>query len=426
MFEGATYEVTIRDGLDVPLAAGDTITLTAPVGTEFYDASVLFNVFDAATGQWVPASGVDVHPTSDDFTANEAVLTLGTAVPAETPVHLRVTGVGNPGPRGWKSWSVSTSAQAVPVASAPFHISGAGTVRWGRFDGGGGGSRTYLLYRAPDPEPGRPLIVDLHGCTETAATEARWSRLTSVAAAYGVDVLFPQQDAAINSGKCWNWMLPDNWNRGAGEPALIAGLTRQVAARLHSDPRQIYVSGISAGGIMSDIMAVTYPDLFAAAVVYAGCEYQGLPCFAGPTLQPPHVAASSAAAQMGSRLRVVPVMVIHGTADEVVPVANGINVAQMWLSIAALAAGGTVADAPVPPTRQWERRVDGQETSRIWDWEMGGRLVVRLWLVEGMAHQWSGSADSGTPMDAAIADPDGPDVTTAMLRFLLRHRMPRR
>ncbi|MGN6472133.1 MAG: alpha/beta hydrolase family esterase, partial [Mycobacteriales bacterium] len=70
------------------------------------------------------------------------------------------------------------------------------------------GTRKYMVYVPADYRPGMPLIVDLPGCTETAAVEARRSRFNQVAARLGALVAYPEQDPKANGGLCWNWFEP--------------------------------------------------------------------------------------------------------------------------------------------------------------------------------------------------------------------------
>ncbi|MDX6285055.1 MAG: hypothetical protein QOG53_540 [Frankiales bacterium] len=292
------------------------------------------------------------------------------------------------------------------------------------------GTRTYYVHTPPNARAGLPLVVDLHGCTEVVADEVRRSHFNDVADKLGFIVAYPEQSAAANGSLCWNWFLPEHLHRGAGEPSLIAGITTTVARKWKTDPRRTYVFGISAGGAMANIMAVTYPDLYAAAGLYAACEYDGLPCLGAPPARPWQVSAQEAFTEMGPRARVIPIFVVQGSADAAVPAANSVYVVQQYLTQNRLVAGQRALVQPVFADhvhRAKKPAPNGQHyTVRQWH-DARGRLVVEHWLIHGMGHQWSNAQYSGDVQtdtdnnDLILNDPNGPDVTTPIAQFLLAH-----
>jgi poly(hydroxyalkanoate) depolymerase family esterase len=264
-------------------------------------------------------------------------------------------------------------------------------------------------YRTGNP---MPLLVALHGCTETGDDFARVSGLTQLAERRGFLVVYPEQSILDNPVRCWNWFLPSNVVRGIGEPAIIAGITDRVREQYSIDPRRIYVTGGSAGGVLSVIMAATYPDIYAAAGVVAGCEYLCDPL----RLRSPQTAGDLAYAAMGDRARPVPVILFQGTGDIVVPPITAARIVGQWARTddRALAGNGHITDTP---THTLPGSVPGGRTFTHTTYETTtGTTLIDEYLIDGAGHAYPG----GCGCDP-FGDPTGPDASTLQWDFFLRH-----
>lgn len=310
-----------------------------------------------------------------------------------------------------------TAALAVtltnPTAGAAAQA--AGSFDWATYSGPEG-TRRYKLFvpASRDASKPAPLAVMLHGCTQDPDDFARGSRFNEAAAEHGVIVAWPEQPSASQPMKCWSWYDPAHQVRGAGEPAIIAAITREVIAKHRVDPARVYIGGVSAGGAMAVNTAASYPELFAAvgthsAIAYrvAGSVAEALPIMKqGLPMAPMDSLVSMLQAAGGAGRPLPPLIVFHGLADAVVAPDNGMLLASQWWE--AMGAGPNRIDPGWLETSD----VNGYRTHRT---EFDDK--VEQWRVEGLGHAWSGGSPDGT-----FTDPRGPDATREFLRFFLARR----
>jgi poly(hydroxyalkanoate) depolymerase family esterase len=247
----------------------------------------------------------------------------------------------------------------------------------------------------------------LHGCTQSADDFAAGTRMNFAAVARGCFVVYPEQPQAANASKCWNWFRSGDQARDQGEPALIAGITRQVMREYNIDARRVYVAGLSAGGAAAAIMGEAYPDLYAAVGVHSGIACvaaRDLPsAFAAMRGQVGINSLDSPSAGNG----LMPTIVFHGDLDNTVHPSNGAKV------IARAAAGNPVSGATVR-----KQTSSGHNYSHSVRRDAEGRAVLELWQLHGAGHAWSGGNPAGS-----YTNPNGPNATEEMLRFFLEQTL---
>ena len=192
----------------------------------------------------------------------------------------------------------------------------------------GGTEFPYLLYTPTTYGPDRPapLVVVVHGCQTTAATELKVTRFNQLAEREGFVVLYPEVDAIGQNlpgplNHCWRFFDPTAYFRGNGDTAALAEMTRHVMARLSVDAERVYMIGVSAGGLMTAAAAAAYPDLYAAVGIVTSAGYADGTCFATGVGTPVAANAQLAFAAMGPHARVVPLVAIGSDADLAFPAA---------------------------------------------------------------------------------------------------------
>jgi poly(hydroxyalkanoate) depolymerase family esterase len=294
------------------------------------------------------------------------------------------------------------------------------------------GPRTFSLFVPAGLAPGQPapLVVMLHGCRQDPDSFAMGTRMNALAARERFYVLYPEQPRLANAYKCWNWFLPGNQVRGAGEPAAIAEAVGLVRQRWAIQPEAIFCAGLSAGGAMASILGATYPDVFCAIAVASGLEYQAARSVAGAKAAmkaggPPPVQVGQAAfaAMQASRVRRVPTFVVHGDGDAAVAPLNAEQVLAQWAVTNDMALDGKLdGDVDTVPDAVEEAQTPGgRRYTRARYEDAEGRVTLERVIVHGMGHAWSGGDPAGS-----YTDPAGPDASAMIWQFFQSHRRPAR
>jgi poly(hydroxyalkanoate) depolymerase family esterase len=267
------------------------------------------------------------------------------------------------------------------------------------------GSRTYKLY-VPSSYNARalPLVVMLHGCTQSPDDFAAGTQMNDLAEEQTFLVAYPAQDMSANASKCWNWFNAGDQKRDQGEPSLIAGITRQIMRDFPVEPGRVYIAGLSAGGAAAAIMGSTYPDLYAAIGIHSG-----LACGAATDIRSAFEAmrqgrSSGKPCRHGESGRSVPTIVFHGDRDIIVNPVNGDQVITQSKTAADLRI--TVTRGEAPGGMSYTRTVHADES---------GRPILEQWVLHGAGHAWSGGSSAGS-----YTEPRGPDASREMMRFFLQ------
>jgi len=250
------------------------------------------------------------------------------------------------------------------------------------------GNLAMYAYRPDGLAPNAPLVVALHGCTQTATDyfdNAGWRRYADL---WGFALVLAEQRTANNANRCFNWFEPGDTARGSGEALSIRQMVAHAVAAYGLDAARVFVTGLSAGGAMTAVMLAAYPDVFAGGAVMAGLPYR---CATSvPTaFQCMNPGVDRTPAQWGDLVRAAfaytgirpRVEIWHGTADTTVVPANATELRDQWTD--ALGVSQTPTSTGTLP---------GGTSLSVY-----GGGAVRVYQVSGMPH--ATPVDPGTAID---------------------------
>jgi poly(hydroxyalkanoate) depolymerase family esterase len=273
----------------------------------------------------------------------------------------------------------------------------------------------YGLYLpAGKPAEHAPLIVMLHGCAQSIDEFAEGTRMNLLADRYGFAVVYPEQSKHAHSHRCWHW-YDDTDRAGRGEARSVVSLVDALIETYGFDPERVYVAGISAGAGLTSLLALHFPEHFAAVALHSGPAFgeahsgiTAMDVMRRGTRQDPVTLVDSVADV--TSYPGMPAIIIQGDADHVVAPVNAEQLTGQFLRL------NGIVDA------QGARRVgdvkeDRKATVTTRDYTRGGRRVVRLCRVAGLGHAWSGG-DDAVPFHSS----KGPDASSLLWDFFRHQR----
>ena len=282
----------------------------------------------------------------------------------------------------------------------------------------------YLPPQSPSSQPVAtlPLVVMLHGCTQTANEFANSTQMNALAAKKGFAVLYPQQSAAHDRRRCWRWYQKSTQQGGADTDAVMH-LIRKVISQHPIDTNRVYLAGLSAGAGLAHSIALHFPHYFAAVALHSAPVF-GVADNALHGLQIMQQGSSHGWASAINQLLIpanfpqIPVLILHGTADRIVRPINAYQVAQQWCLTYRLQQPPRVSVKP--PHLTGDAPYRGYS---ITDFGPANKPLVRLCNIEGLGHAWNGGGD-----DIRFADPLGQNTRSSandlIWAFFARKRQP--
>jgi len=242
------------------------------------------------------------------------------------------------------------------------------------------GNLRMFLYVPERLPSAAPLVVALHGCSQSADEYDHGTGWSSLANRLGFAVLYPQQQPANNPKNCFSWFLSGDIARGRGEALSIRQMVEHAVGILGIDRHRVFVTGLSAGGAMAAVMLATYPEVFAGGAIIAGLPY-GCARSVQQAFDAMFSGQSHGAAMLGERVRAATrhrgpwpkISIWHGTADPIVKPSNAEDLIRQWTNVHGLAA--------VPSHEE----LVGGHARRVWN-DASGEPLVEAFSISGMAH----------------------------------------
>ncbi|WP_157683382.1 alpha/beta hydrolase family esterase [Microlunatus soli] len=248
------------------------------------------------------------------------------------------------------------------------------------------------------------LVLDLHSSHGNAASQAECSRLDAWADRRGWVIARPEgviEAELPNVDRLWLWNVPDvptttglrPTERDRDDVAFLTDVVDTAAERFGTGRRAALV-GMSGGARMASAYAAARPDRVAALAAVAGLRADGVD----------QGAAADRVVPAGHRREPVPVLAIHGDADDTNPWQGGAG--PRWQASVPAAVDGwvTANDCHRPGVQTAE----ADRVTRIAYAGTDSRSNVTLYRIAGGGHSWPGSAEPdafpGLDATALIAD----------------------
>ncbi len=163
----------------------------------------------------------------------------------------------------------------------------------------------YVPTQVPEPADGWPVIFTFHGGLSNAPTMVRFCGLHELGDEAGFITLFPNGTGRLPTMKSWNAGMCCGYaqREEVDDLHFVEKMLSDLPQRVAIDPRRIYATGMSNGGMMAYLVGDRLADRFAAIAPVGGT-------MGNPTCSPS---------------RPVPLLHIHGTADQFVRYEGGVG-----------------------------------------------------------------------------------------------------
>ena len=272
------------------------------------------------------------------------------------------------------SAAVGVTLHAAPPAAA------ASLTQITNFGNNPTGLQMYL-YVPNNVKPNPPILLALHGCQGSGPYLYSSTDFGSLADQYGFIVIYPSTNP---SGSCWDVSSSQALTRNGGsDPVGLMSMITYTEQHYGGNPNAVYVTGESSGGMMTNVMAADYPDVFKAGAAFMGVPYYCFytnsvrgwngPCAGGQVSKTPQqwgdlVRNTADPGYTGPRPRM---QLWHGTADTTLNYNNLGEEIKQWTNVLGVSQTPSATDMPVSGWTR-TRYNDGSGTTRVEAYSIAG------------------------------------------------------
>ncbi|KAL4785484.1 Alpha/Beta hydrolase protein [Aspergillus varians] len=234
----------------------------------------------------------------------------------------------------------------------------------------------FYIYVPENLASNPAIIVGIHWCTGTANAYYTGTPWAQYAETYGFIVIYPESPY---EGGCWDISSQSTLTHGGGGNSnSIANMVTWTIEQYSADSSRVYVTGVSSGAMMTNVMAATYPELFSAGIVYAGvpagCFYSeaneeafwNSTCAEGESISTPEHWAEIAEAMDpgydGSRPKM---QIYHGSEDTTVYPQNFYETCKQWAGILGYSYDSPEGVENDTPLANWDKTTWGPNLEGI-------------------------------------------------------------
>ncbi|KAH8902912.1 alpha/beta-hydrolase, partial [Coniochaeta sp. PMI_546] len=231
----------------------------------------------------------------------------------------------------------------------------------------------FYLYVPDKLAANPPVLVSPHWCHGDALAVYNGSSFASLADKYGFIVIYP--DSPNTADKCWDVSSKGSLSHqnGPGDSLGIVNMVQWTIKRYGADAGRVFVTGVSSGAMMTNVLLGAYPDVFAAGTAFAGVPFG---CFAAPDGSFDYWnsdCATGLVTHTGAEWRAIvqaaypgytgwrpKVQVFHGTVDEVLNYTNFGQEIKEWTAVLGLC-GTPTSVTQNTPFPNWTKYVYGKD-----------------------------------------------------------------